>query len=70
VAEQKKKSGGFQSMGLGQAVFRGVVKKGYKVPTPIQRRVSLCSRHISQSSFHEHSTVKLVMLVKTFNYCI
>lgn len=36
--QKKKKSGGFQSMGLGQDVFRGVVKKGYRVPTPIQRK--------------------------------
>jgi len=35
---KKKKSGGFQSMGLSQEVFRGVIKKGYKVPTPIQRK--------------------------------
>ena len=35
---KKKKSGGFQSMGLTQDVFRGVIKKGYKVPTPIQRK--------------------------------
>ena len=35
---KKKKSGGFQSMGLSQEVWRGVMKKGYKVPTPIQRK--------------------------------
>jgi len=35
---KKKKSGGFQAMGLSQEVFRGVMKKGYKVPTPIQRK--------------------------------
>merc|ERR1719510_892624 len=35
---KKKKSGGFQSMGLTQEVFRGIIKKGYKVPTPIQRK--------------------------------
>ncbi|XP_077990291.1 ATP-dependent RNA helicase DDX54-like [Glandiceps talaboti] len=41
VAKQnrkKKKSGGFQSMGLCYNVIRGVLKKGYKVPTPIQRK--------------------------------
>ncbi|RXM99248.1 ATP-dependent RNA helicase DDX54 [Acipenser ruthenus] len=36
--KKKKKSGGFQSMGLGYPVYKGVMKKGYKVPTPIQRR--------------------------------
>ncbi|XP_077399164.1 ATP-dependent RNA helicase DDX54 isoform X1 [Vanacampus margaritifer] len=36
--KKKKKSGGFQSMGLCYAVFKGVMKKGYKVPTPIQRK--------------------------------
>merc|ERR1719289_414627 len=35
---KKKKSGGFQSMGLSTEVFKGVMKKGYKVPTPIQRK--------------------------------
>ena len=35
---KKKKSGGFQSMGLSQEVWRGIIKKGYKVPTPIQRK--------------------------------
>ncbi|XP_034565508.1 ATP-dependent RNA helicase DDX54 [Notolabrus celidotus] len=36
--KKKKKSGGFQSMGLSYPVYKGVMKKGYKVPTPIQRR--------------------------------
>ena len=35
---KKKKSGGFQAMGLTQEVFNGVLRKGYKVPTPIQRK--------------------------------
>ncbi|CAB4065746.1 DDX54 [Lepeophtheirus salmonis] len=35
---KQKKSGGFQSMGLSREVFRGIQKKGYKVPTPIQRK--------------------------------
>lgn len=36
--KKQKKSGGFQSMGLSFPVFKGVMKKGYKVPTPIQRK--------------------------------
>ncbi|XP_041915614.1 ATP-dependent RNA helicase DDX54 [Alosa sapidissima] len=36
--KKQKKSGGFQSMGLSYPVFKGVMKKGYKVPTPIQRK--------------------------------
>nr|XP_060641416.1 ATP-dependent RNA helicase DDX54 [Anolis sagrei ordinatus] len=36
--KKKKKSGGFQSMGLSYPVFKGVMKKGYKIPTPIQRK--------------------------------
>uniref|UniRef100_A0A8C3ETF3 RNA helicase n=1 Tax=Corvus moneduloides TaxID=1196302 RepID=A0A8C3ETF3_CORMO len=36
--QKKKKSGGFQSMGLSYPVFKGIMKKGYKVPTPIQRK--------------------------------
>jgi len=35
---KKKKSGGFQSMGLSHQIFKGVMKKGYKIPTPIQRK--------------------------------
>ncbi|KAJ1773524.1 ATP-dependent RNA helicase dbp10 [Coemansia sp. RSA 1813] len=35
---KKKKSGGFQSMGLHPPLFRAIIKKGFKVPTPIQRR--------------------------------
>ncbi|RWS31625.1 ATP-dependent RNA helicase DDX54-like protein [Leptotrombidium deliense] len=36
--QKKKKSGGFQSMGLSQPVLKGIFKKGYKLPTPIQRK--------------------------------
>ncbi|XP_059087617.1 ATP-dependent RNA helicase DDX54-like isoform X2 [Tigriopus californicus] len=36
--KKKKKSGGFQSMGLDHEIFRGIMKKGYRVPTPIQRK--------------------------------
>ena len=32
------KSGGFQSLGLCESVLGGVLKMGYRVPTPIQRR--------------------------------
>lgn len=34
-----KKSGGFQNMGLSYPVIKGVQKRGYKIPTPIQRKV-------------------------------
>lgn len=33
-----KKSGGFQSFGLSQPVLKGIKVRGYKVPTPIQRK--------------------------------
>ena len=33
------KSGGFQSMGLSYPVLKGILKRGYKIPTPIQRKV-------------------------------
>ncbi|KAF7238441.1 ATP-dependent RNA helicase DDX54 [Varanus komodoensis] len=36
--KKKKKSGGFQSMGLSYPIFKGIMKKGYKIPTPIQRK--------------------------------
>lgn len=35
-----KKGGGFQSMGLGYNILKGITKRGYKQPTPIQRKVS------------------------------
>lgn len=35
-----KKSGGFQSMGLNFNVLKGITRRGYKVPTPIQRKVT------------------------------
>ncbi|KAI2801612.1 ATP-dependent RNA helicase ddx54 [Blomia tropicalis] len=34
----KPKSGGFQSMKLSKMVIKGILRKGYKVPTPIQRK--------------------------------
>lgn len=36
--KKKAKSGGFESLGLSSNVYRGVKRKGYKVPTPIQRK--------------------------------
>ncbi|KAH1029038.1 ATP-dependent RNA helicase DDX54 [Dendroctonus ponderosae] len=33
-----KKSGGFQSMNLSHNVLKGIIKRGYKQPTPIQRK--------------------------------
>ncbi|XP_031259135.1 putative DEAD-box ATP-dependent RNA helicase 29 [Pistacia vera] len=36
--KKKSKSGGFESLNLSPDVFRGVKRKGYKVPTPIQRK--------------------------------
>ncbi|XP_060080406.1 ATP-dependent RNA helicase DDX54-like [Ylistrum balloti] len=35
---KKKKSGGFQSMGFCHQVYTGIIRKGYKIPTPIQRK--------------------------------
>lgn len=36
---KKKKAGGFQAMGLSDVVYKGIMKKGFKLPTPIQRKV-------------------------------
>ncbi|CAN1234689.1 Putative DEAD-box ATP-dependent RNA helicase 29 [Linum perenne] len=36
--EKKAKSGGFESLNLSNNVFRGIKRKGYRVPTPIQRK--------------------------------
>ena len=40
IEERKKKSkgGGFQSLGLSYPIFKAVLKQGYHVPTPIQRK--------------------------------
>ncbi|KAG9286488.1 hypothetical protein G9A89_014654 [Geosiphon pyriformis] len=38
VNRKKKKSGGFQTMGLSYPVYKAIFHKGYKVPTPIQRK--------------------------------
>ncbi|KAL0095103.1 P-loop containing nucleoside triphosphate hydrolase protein [Phycomyces blakesleeanus] len=35
---KNKKSGGFQSMGLSHPIYKAILHKGFKVPTPIQRR--------------------------------
>ncbi|XP_078434973.1 putative DEAD-box ATP-dependent RNA helicase 29 isoform X2 [Wolffia australiana] len=35
---KKSKSGGFESLGLSPEIFRGIKRKGYRVPTPIQRK--------------------------------
>lgn len=39
--EGSKKGGGFQSMGLSYPILKGITKRGYKIPTPIQRKVQL-----------------------------
>ncbi|GMI78353.1 DEAD-box RNA helicase 29 [Hibiscus trionum] len=36
--KKKAKSGGFESLNLSPNVYRGVKRKGYRVPTPIQRK--------------------------------
>ncbi|KAJ4966017.1 hypothetical protein NE237_017866 [Protea cynaroides] len=36
--KKKAKSGGFESLGLSSNVFGGIKRKGYRVPTPIQRK--------------------------------
>ncbi|KAB8108518.1 hypothetical protein EE612_044285 [Oryza sativa] len=41
ASKKKAKSGGFESMGLCEEVYRGVRHKGYRVPTPIQRKAML-----------------------------
>jgi ATP-dependent RNA helicase DDX54/DBP10 len=42
----KKKGGGFQSMGLSREVLKGILKRGYKVPTPIQRKVGIFTNQV------------------------
>lgn len=41
AAERKrkpKKQGGFQAMQLSKPIFSGIMRLGYKLPTPIQRK--------------------------------
>jgi len=46
VKKSKKKFGdGFKGMGLSHEILKGIQKRGYKVPTPIQRRVTLIYSH-------------------------
>lgn len=33
-----KSKGGFQAMGLSYPVLKGITKRGYKIPTPVQRK--------------------------------
>lgn len=48
--KKKKMGGGFQSFGLGFEVLKGVLKRGYKIPTPIQRKVSVVFRRCTKRS--------------------
>lgn len=38
VKKQKTKVGQFQGMGLSYPVIKGITKRGYKIPTPVQRK--------------------------------
>lgn len=38
--KSSKKGGGFQCMGLSFNVLKGITKRGYQQPTPIQRKVT------------------------------
>lgn len=33
-----KSKGGFQAMGLSFNIVKGITKRGYKIPTPVQRK--------------------------------
>ncbi|CAA9958511.1 ATP-dependent RNA helicase DBP10 [Pyrenophora teres f. maculata] len=38
VGKSVKKGGGFQAMGLNAALLKAIAQKGFKIPTPIQRK--------------------------------
>ncbi|GLJ50413.1 hypothetical protein SUGI_1074420 [Cryptomeria japonica] len=40
-SKKKAKSGGFESLGLSPPICRAVIRKGYRVPTPTQRKTML-----------------------------
>lgn len=50
-----KKTGGFQSMNLSFNVLKGVIKRGYKIPTPIQRKVMVHQFNYSANNFMKFS---------------
>lgn len=47
-----KKAGAFQGMGLSYDVIKGITKRGYKIPTPIQRKVGTENRPESIATDH------------------
>ena len=38
INPSKKKKSGFQALNLSSSITRGILSKGFKVPTPIQRK--------------------------------
>jgi len=42
--------------GLSYQIFKGITRKGYKIPTPIQRKVTI------MSVTHRHSTLTSIEL--------
>jgi ATP-dependent RNA helicase DDX54/DBP10 len=42
--KSSKKGGGFQAMGLSPPILKGIQKRGYKLPTPIQRKVNISEK--------------------------
>ena len=65
VNKKTKKSGGFQSMGLSQPILNGIKRKGYQVPTPIQRKVSIAKILLSMSFILVY-TYKKIKMIKCF----
>lgn len=37
-SKKDKSKGGFQAMGLSFPMVKGITKRGYKIPTPVQRK--------------------------------
>ena len=56
---KKKKSGGFQSMGLSYNIFQGIMKCCYKIPTPIQRKVFILENDYFNISIH----ITIILLI-------
>ena len=70
--KEKKKTGGFQSFGVIPPVFKGIMKFGFKVPTPVQRKaipalltgldVVAMARTGSGPHTHTHPTIQFACL--------
>lgn len=61
LQKKTKKGGGFQAMGLSFHLLKGITKRGYKIPTPIQRKVSNFKDYLCVILCYPNSTKHLTI---------